>query len=383
MKLSTINIENYEAFLLDRIEGNLSPQLTKELEFFMVENGLEDFEESDLVYLDEAEMNNPMSDICLFSEDMKRFEPSLSDEQMMFEAVEGTITDENHGKLKEWIAADPIIKRHYEAMSATRSLVDKDIIFPDKASLKKTAGINRPLYWLAAACLVGMLFTFGHQQLDNSDNKTPLVENTTISPDKNVGGEKAGKEIFSQNEGNNSLAPTAIAQGELANVEGQVKNSSATSVRSVSRPDLNQKAGNSIDRRVVNKNDSQPADQMNDQEMYTQISTNHSRSNIANLPKIARLGSGRVFSEQPVSAVVNTYHNKRNDNEPMMASAFNIKEKLDYLDRKSAAIYGFADFQKKIIKSEGLLELSKERNDEGRIEGYSLRIAGFELSTAK
>ncbi|MBK6373214.1 MAG: hypothetical protein IPF67_08420 [Saprospiraceae bacterium] len=79
------------------------------------------------------------------------------------------------------------------------------------------------------------------------------------------------------------------------------------------------------------------------------------------------------------------YQTKRLPEEDvLLAGAVNsIKQKIDFLDRKSAAIYGFADYQKNIIKSEGLFEVSKDRTPEGKIEGYSLRIAGFELSTAR
>lgn len=383
MKQSIINIENYEAFLLDRIEGNLSDELSNELEHFMALNGLEDFSEADLVYLDDSELNNPIKNICLFSEDMKRFEPSAAEEQMIFEAVEGTISEEDDVRLKEWMSADPIIKRHYEAMAATRSFAETNIVFPNKSALKRTAGINRPIYWLAAACLVGMLFTFGN--LRNNDDLTtmPIVDNTEVKSSTNSATSGSDKKIKSveitNNDNQGNLVPGEVAVSEQHNeivIAEKTLFGPATKGKQPN-PKANNLNNNSIPNQLNSDLDSKsiPSDD--------NMASNELKTKLNALPKIARLGSERVVSSQPISAVVNTYHNRRVEEEPAMASAFNIKEKLEYLDRKSAAIYGFADYQKKIIKSEGLLELSKDKNDEGKIEGYSLRIAGFELSTAK
>ena len=89
MNNSKINIDNYEAFLLDRIEGNLSVELSNELTLFLEANDLCDANESDLVYLDESDMLDNISGICLMSDDLKRFAPSLNEEKIIFESMPG------------------------------------------------------------------------------------------------------------------------------------------------------------------------------------------------------------------------------------------------------------------------------------------------------
>lgn len=375
MNNNIININNYEAYLLDKIEGNLSIALTKELDIFLKNNGLEDVHESDLVYLDESDLQNPMSDLYLMSEDLKHYQPSLSEEKIMFEAVEGNIEEEVEKKFKAWIASDVILNQHYQAMLATRSTVENDLIYPNKSKLKRREPIVRYLNYLAAACFLGVLILFGLNQISDTNTDHSFTQ-TEI---KNAGQKKIElPEKVQENDVNtseqNQLVTNNSPESETTVTTGDSKTlksgTSANGNISQKITGTNQVINNGTQGQIVHAPNTQDV--------------NSDRKTINSLPKIVRLGSDRVVSNIPKSATVNIYQNKRNEEGTIATGPINsIKEKIDYLDRKSAAIYGFADYQKNIIKSEGLLEVSKDRNADGRVEGYSLRIAGFELTTAR
>ncbi len=381
MNYSKINIDNYEAFLLDKIEGNLSQELEFELDLFLKNNDLEDVSGDDLVYLDENDLQNPIANLCLLSEDLKHYQPSMVEEKLIFEAVEGNIEEEVEKKFKTWIASDIILNQHFQAMLATRSAVEKDLLYPHKSQLKKREPIVKYLYYLAAACFLGVMVLFGYNQLNTVDEDqsfTQAIERT------NKGQENKRTET--------GLKPDDIVNVPSENVSLTINPQIGEVIRiedkSSEKHDLLQ---------LTNNNSTTPFnDKLRTGKNKDVVAVNHNvpvpspdevpseRGLVKTLPKIVRLGTDKVVSSIPKSAIINTYQSKRMEEEPLMASALSsIKDKIDYLDRKSAAIYGFADYQKNIIKSEGLLEVSKERNADGKVEGYSLRIAGFELSTAR
>ena len=379
MNNSKINIDNYEAFLLDRIEGNLSVELSNELTLFLEANDLCDANESDLVYLDESDMLDNISGICLMSDDLKRFAPSLNEEKIIFESIEGNLEHSSDLKLKSWVTSDPILKQHYDAMLATRTITGNTLTYPHKSNLKRREPVVKYLYMLIAACLIGLLFMF-NPFLKRSDDGL-LVKNDKIREIKVVNNESKNHAEANQVE---------VAQTNESTILPLKEASEVTSQRDLFEYNRKYVDVNNQHISQLSKNDVvkfQNFEKINTTKDPIEIQNEEVivRNEVASLPRIARLGSERVMSIEPKLTFFNMYQTKRLPEEDvLLAGAVNsIKQKIDFLDRKSAAIYGFADYQKNIIKSEGLFEVSKDRTPEGKIEGYSLRIAGFELSTAR
>ncbi len=379
MKNPIINIDNYEAFLLDRIEGNLSIELSKELTLFLETNDLSDFDESDLVYLDETDMQDSIAGVCLMSEDLKRFAPSINEEKMIFESIEGNLEDFSDQKLKSWVTSDPILKQHYDAMLATRTITGNALTYPNKSNLKRREPATMYLFMLAAACVIGLLFMFN--PFIEKTNVELLVNADTTGEIKVINNDlnqldKSHKVELAQSKGSIETLLKAKADGTSDKEVGRnfTKNLDVPS-QNISQLSYNNAVKVQNSDKIIATSD--PVMIQNEEGL--------SRNKVASLPRIAKLGSERVKSIESKLAFLNMYQNKKLPEEDfLLAGAVNsIKQKIDFLDRKSAAIYGFADYQKNIIKSEGLFEVSKDRTPEGKIEGYSLRIAGFELSTAK
>jgi hypothetical protein len=101
------------------------------------------------------------------------------------------------------------------------------------------------------------------------------------------------------------------------------------------------------------------------------------------LPRIARLGLSRIVSESRyrIDDIALGQRKDTKIEQPMVLQG--IKQRIEYLDRKSAAIYGFVENQRGIIKSEGLFDIASTYDEKGKFDGLAIRIAGFEISTAK
>ncbi|MFZ1229048.1 MAG: hypothetical protein WAQ83_13605, partial [Saprospiraceae bacterium] len=219
MNNSKINIDNYEAFLLDRIEGNLSVELSNELTLFLEANDLCDANESDLVYLDESDMLDNISGICLMSDDLKRFAPSLNEEKIIFESIEGNLEHSSDLKLKSWVTSDPILKQHYDAMLATRTITGNTLTYPHKSNLKRREPVVKYLYMLIAACLIGLLFMF-NPFLKRSDDGL-LVKNDKIREIKVVNNESKNHAEANQVEVAQTNESTILPPKEASEVTSQ------------------------------------------------------------------------------------------------------------------------------------------------------------------
>ncbi|MFZ1848600.1 MAG: hypothetical protein WAU12_16910, partial [Saprospiraceae bacterium] len=320
-----------------------------------------------------------ISGICLMSDDLKRFAPSLNEEKIIFESIEGNLEHSSDLKLKSWVTSDPILKQHYDAMLATRTITGNTLTYPHKSNLKRREPVVKYLYMLIAACLIGLLFMF-NPFLKRSDDGL-LVKNDKIREIKVVNNESKNHAEANQVE---------VAQTNESTILPPKEASEVTSQRDLFEynrkyVDVNNQHISQLSKIDVVKFQNFEKINTTKDPILIQNEEVIVRNEVASLPRIARLGSERVMSIEPKLTFFNMYQTKRLPEEDvLLAGAVNsIKQKIDFLDRKSAAIYGFADYQKNIIKSEGLFEVSKDRTPEGKIEGYSLRIAGFELSTAR
>jgi len=264
-------------------------------------------------------------------------------------------------------------------MLATRTITGNTLTYPHKSNLKRREPVVKYLYMLIAACLIGLLFMF-NPFLKRSDDGL-LVKNDKIREIKVVNNESKNHAEANQVE---------VAQTNESTILPPKEASEVTSHRDPldynrKYVDVNNQHISQLSKIDVVKFQNFEKINTTKDPILIQNEEVIVRNEVASLPRIARLGSERVMSIEPKLTFFNMYQTKRLPEEDvLLAGAVNsIKQKIDFLDRKSAASYGFADYQKNIIKSEGLFEVSKDRTPEGKIEGYSLRIAGFELSTAR
>ncbi len=183
-----INISNYEAFVLDFMEGNLSQEDILLLKTFVLTHPELDID------LNDTELVSLEIDSVLYNnkENLKKTSPLLSDEQFV-DYIENNLNNKQKAAFEKTIAADKFLQKELEVYKRTVLVADNSIVFEDKASLKREAKVlwfqNTSYLSMAAAILLifGLWFTFKDSFTTNEtkpNNVLSLSKNVTkiISP---------------------------------------------------------------------------------------------------------------------------------------------------------------------------------------------------------
>ncbi len=178
MKLISKN--NYEAYLLDYMEKNLSPELTAELMLFFENNpeyreDLEDFEIHQLVpiqreIIDKNELKKSVSRITL-----NNYEDYIVAE------IEGLNSMEESKLLDAFLEEHSDLRKDLIAFNKTK-LEAPSIIFKEKKELCKKETKIIPLYWwssVAAAMIAGVIWLMGSGTRERQ--YYPLAEHEEIN----------------------------------------------------------------------------------------------------------------------------------------------------------------------------------------------------------
>jgi len=159
-----INQDNYEQFFLDHVEGNLSPEMEKELTDFLEANPdlkpvFENFDPSPLPF---EEINND----SLKKRLKKNIHPTnLIDEdhvdEWMIRDVEGLMDETEENELKEFLLLNPAYSFDFKLFGHTKMVPDLSISYRRKNELKKKGillSVSRLVWLLPAAAAVILLF---------------------------------------------------------------------------------------------------------------------------------------------------------------------------------------------------------------------------------
>ena len=179
--MSNINRNNYEAFLLDYVEQNLSPDLVAELMLFLEQNPdlkaeLEAFENVTFTA-------NPST---TFHEKQNLKQTAI--ETLMIAEIENLNTPQETKELFEEIAQNSSYEKLYHTYQKT-ILKPITIVFADKKSLKQKDTKVVPLYWWissAAAILVMFLLlkNFNTNMVEPLLVESTKEENPPLTPPK-------------------------------------------------------------------------------------------------------------------------------------------------------------------------------------------------------
>lgn len=179
--MSNINRNNYEAFLLDYVEQNLSPDLAAELMLFLAQN-------PDLkAELDEFEnvtFEAYTSTIFNHKETLKQ----TAIEDLMIAEIEGLNTPKESNELFTEIAQNSTYNQLFSNYKKT-ILIPAPIVFENKIALKQKETKVIPLYWWISST-AAILVMFLLLKNFNSDKVEPLLvestkeENPPLTPPK-------------------------------------------------------------------------------------------------------------------------------------------------------------------------------------------------------
>ena len=149
--MSNINSNNYEAFLLDYTEQNLSPDLVAELMLFLAQNPdlkaeLDEFENVTFEANTSTTFNH--------KETLKQ----AAIEELMIAEIEGLNTPEESNELFTEIAQNSTYNQLFSNYKKT-ILIPAPIVFEDKKTLKQKDTKVVPLYWwISSAAAILVLF---------------------------------------------------------------------------------------------------------------------------------------------------------------------------------------------------------------------------------
>jgi hypothetical protein len=171
--MKSINKNNYEAFYLDFLEGNLDQDRSAELLAFLEEHP--DYQVEIEEYLT-VESKGPLLDAS-FKQTLKQviFEEDtislLNIESFLIAHTEGILSTKKEAELSAFIAFDPLLLREQKLFDATVLKVNETEVFESKPSLKK---FNRVALWPfavgAVAAGLTLLFSLGNLNFSGDSN---------------------------------------------------------------------------------------------------------------------------------------------------------------------------------------------------------------------
>lgn len=154
--MERISIHNYEAYLLDSIEGRLTIEQQMDLDTFMA---LHPDLSVDLEGLAEVSFD-PQEAVFLNKDALKKTESDLVSDELLIAYVEQQLSSEDKLRVEESCAANPSLAKELELYKHTIAKADTSIVFEEKKSLKRRSKVillNFRAASFAAAASVALL----------------------------------------------------------------------------------------------------------------------------------------------------------------------------------------------------------------------------------
>lgn len=175
--MSRINRNNYEAWFLDYIEGNLPSDMAGEFHEFLLLN-------PDLA--EDLELAvEPVLSPDFPAPDFSHLKVEISEEQLV-SIVEGDLDDKTREDFLSLIKDSPA-EKELELLRKTILIPDSTVEFPFKNELKKEGGKIRTLFYAvtsAAAIFLLMLSIYNNTEIYSPRNGVFLSDNNALIPEK-------------------------------------------------------------------------------------------------------------------------------------------------------------------------------------------------------
>lgn len=213
--MSNIDRHNYEAFLLDYLEQNLSPNMVAELMVFLEQHP--DLKQE----LDELQAFEVLEPTSLPFDNKSMLKKDALDNLMIAE-IEGINTPLESKTLKQILKADKIAKNDFQLFKQTK-LKSKKVIFKDKPSLKKEAAII-PLKWFKHAAAAVIVMTILIQGIDDGSTVDNQFQMATFNP------VPISKNLFTAKETTDKIKATAATINPVKQKKQVVNNKKTDSI---------------------------------------------------------------------------------------------------------------------------------------------------------
>ncbi|MCE3296715.1 MAG: hypothetical protein K0R65_2429 [Crocinitomicaceae bacterium] len=192
-----VNIENYEAFYLDYLEGNLDEEQMRAFLQFLdqnpelkMEEDLPSFKEDSAAQLDAG-----------FIAGLKVFDAAegiteTNYEQFMIASVEGALPATKQVELNDFIARRPHLKPELDLYAKTRLVADTSIVYPNKAALKR--GTVIPMYVRIAAVAASILLVLTFIPWNTDPESVMSAQVASLSVDLDIQAKENTRKIPSE-----------------------------------------------------------------------------------------------------------------------------------------------------------------------------------------
>lgn len=174
-----IDINNYEEFVLDFLEGNLNEQKTEEMKAFLLMHPdiSEDLEGLDEVVLEAENQTILHAD---FTNQLKKTKinavASINEdnfEELLIAELEQDLNPTQEQELKEFILLNPQLKQEQELTHRLKIQADTTVVFSHKSSLKKKNRAVVALWTISSSVAAVLLISFWLFNLPSSNSRLP------------------------------------------------------------------------------------------------------------------------------------------------------------------------------------------------------------------
>ena len=152
-----ITTENYEEFVLDYLEGNLDPETRKELEAFFAEYPRLSPDEEGLSGFRLQPEALPMTGKEALHKSL--YDTTEGLEEAAIALSEGDLSKEEAAGFQQWLENHAEAEEMVNQFSSLKLQPNTQIVFPDKANLKRKSRVL-PIWWSVAAAAVLALGIF-------------------------------------------------------------------------------------------------------------------------------------------------------------------------------------------------------------------------------
>lgn len=238
-----ISIDNYEAYLIDYMDGRLNDAEIRQLKAFCVQNHI-DFEEltEDLPVLESTDDIFDEKEY-LFKNKIVPFGSINEDnyEERFIAYQELLLDGEEEREVEEFADKNPFLLKDLRIYGNCRLEPDTAIVFKDKENLKKKAVIF-PLYAKIAAAVAVIAVLFGLFWLpkneDDNANQQPVLVELKPEPSENVLNSSEKENVISQDEEGRDVARYDSDDKQQESNKGVARNISTREQRAQSAGDV-------------------------------------------------------------------------------------------------------------------------------------------------
>ncbi|MBI3518589.1 MAG: hypothetical protein HY062_04430 [Bacteroidetes bacterium] len=197
--MHTIDIHNYEAYLLDFSEGNLTDELQMELELFLIQH---------------PELNIDLADVSFVSlndeavsfshkNSLKKSDADLVSEVQFVSYIENQLSQHERIALEKSCALNPSLSKELALYQNTIAIADKSVVYTGKPNLKrkpKVIWFNVSLtQYAAAACVLCLIGLFMLWPKDNGAGISPSLANNTPTTHSRIAPHSTNTPVIADN----------------------------------------------------------------------------------------------------------------------------------------------------------------------------------------